>query len=95
MRILEAILAGERDPEALATLCSTRIKALWQTVAKACTATGARSCRLRWPWNSYRFAQAKSPSAMNASANTWHNLKLCRVGHPACELKGELHRTAG
>jgi transposase len=34
-RIIEAILAGERDPERLAPLCSTRIKASRQTVAKS------------------------------------------------------------
>jgi hypothetical protein len=35
LRIIEAILAGERDPEQLAALCSTRIKASHQTVAKS------------------------------------------------------------
>ena len=35
MRILEAILAGERNPEVLAAFCSTRIKASRQTVAKS------------------------------------------------------------
>jgi transposase len=35
LRIIEAILAGERDPERLAPLCSTRIKASRQTVAKS------------------------------------------------------------
>jgi transposase len=35
LRIIEAILAGERDPEQLGALCSTRIKASRQTVAKS------------------------------------------------------------
>ena len=35
LRIIEAILAGERDPEQLASLCSVRIKATRQTVAKS------------------------------------------------------------
>jgi transposase len=35
LRIIEAILAGERDPEQLAALCSTRIKSSHQTVAKS------------------------------------------------------------
>ena len=35
MRILEAILAGEHDPAVLAALCSTRIRASRQTVAKS------------------------------------------------------------
>jgi transposase len=45
MRIVEAILAGERDPAVLAALCSTRIKASHDKPSlRACTATGARSC---------------------------------------------------
>ncbi|MGA7215416.1 MAG: hypothetical protein WBX20_14535 [Terrimicrobiaceae bacterium] len=35
MRILEAILAGERNPEALARFCNTRIRVSRQTVAKS------------------------------------------------------------
>ena len=35
LRILEAIIAGERDPEQLAALCSSRIKASRQTVANS------------------------------------------------------------
>src|SRR6202008_4276088 len=35
LRIIEAILAGQRDPEQLASLCSVRIKATRQTVAKS------------------------------------------------------------
>ena len=35
LRTIEAILAGERNPEQLAALCSTRIKASRQTVAKS------------------------------------------------------------
>jgi hypothetical protein len=35
LRIIEAILAGERNPEQLAALCSSRIKASRQTVAKS------------------------------------------------------------
>ena len=34
LHIVEAIIAGERDPEQLAALCSSRIKASRQTVAK-------------------------------------------------------------
>jgi transposase len=35
LRIIEAIIAGERDPKQLAALCSTRIKASRETVAKS------------------------------------------------------------
>ena len=44
LRIIEAILAGERDPEQLAALCSTRIKASRQTVAKSLHGIGMRLC---------------------------------------------------
>jgi hypothetical protein len=35
LTILEAIIAGQRDPKQLATLCSSRIKASRETVAKS------------------------------------------------------------
>ena len=87
MRILEAILAGERDPEALARLCSSRIKASRQTVAKAGMATGARSCssHCAWPWTPIALLKVKSPSAMNASPTLGTIRRSRRVGHPACE----------
>ncbi|MGB8711446.1 MAG: hypothetical protein WCD39_17040 [Methyloceanibacter sp.] len=61
MRILEAILAGERDPEALARLCSTRIKASRQTVAKSLHGNWREELlfALRVALDSYRFAQSK------------------------------------
>jgi transposase len=61
MRILEAILAGERDSEALATLCSTRIKASRQTVAKSLHGNWREELlfALRVALDSYRFAQSK------------------------------------
>ena len=61
MRILEAILAGERDPAVLATLCSTRIKASRQTVAKSLHGNWREELlfSLRVALDSYRFAQSK------------------------------------
>jgi len=35
LQIIEAIIAGERDPKQLAALCSSRIKASRETVAKS------------------------------------------------------------
>jgi hypothetical protein len=61
MRILEAILAGERNPEVLATLCSTRIKASRQTVAKSLHGNWREELlfSLQVALDSYRFAQNK------------------------------------
>ena len=61
MRILEAILSGEHDPEALARLCSTRIKASRQTVAKSLHGNWREELlfALRVALDSYRFAQSK------------------------------------
>ena len=61
MRILEAILAGEHDPEALARLCSTRIKASRQTAAKSLHGNWREELlfALRVAMDSYRFAQSK------------------------------------
>jgi hypothetical protein len=60
MRILEAILAGERDPKVLVTLCSTRIKARGKSWPKARTATDARRC----------FSPCKWPSILSALLRT-------------------------
>jgi transposase len=43
LQIIEAILAGQRDPEQLAALCSSRIKASRQTVANSLHGN-VRSC---------------------------------------------------
>ena len=68
MHILEAILAGERDPTQLATLCSPRIKASRETVAKSLHGNWHEELlfSLHVALDSYRFAKAKSPSAMHA-----------------------------
>ena len=82
----------------LATLCSTRIKASRQTVAKSLHGN-RREELLFLPTsgvNSYRFAQnnkAKSSSPMHASPNTLRNLKIApRSKHRLASLKSKLHR---
>jgi transposase len=61
LRIIEAILAGERDPEQLAALCSTRIKASRQTVAKSLHGNWDEALLfcLKTALESYRFSQKK------------------------------------
>jgi transposase len=61
LRILDAILAGERDPEQLASLCSTRIKASRQTVAKALHGNWDQALLfcLKTALEIYRFTQNK------------------------------------
>ena len=78
MRILEAILAGERDPAVLATLCSTRIKASRETVAKSLHGNWREELlfSLAWPWTPTALLKAKSPSAMHALLSTSRNLKI-------------------
>ena len=59
--IIEAILAGERDPEQLAALCSTRIKASRQTVAKSLHGNWDEALLfcLKTALDTYRFSQKK------------------------------------
>jgi transposase len=61
LRIIEAILAGERDPEQLAALCSTRIKASRQTVAKSLHGNWDEALLfcLKTALDSFRFSQKK------------------------------------
>ena len=61
LRIIEAILAGERDPEQLAPLCSTRIKASRQTVAKSLHGNWDEALLfcLKTALETYRFSENK------------------------------------
>src|SRR6266478_989460 len=61
LRIIEAILAGERDPEELAALCGTRIKASRQTVAKSWHGNWDEALLfcLQNALETYRFSQLK------------------------------------
>ncbi len=61
LRIIEAILAGERDPEQIAALCGTRIKASRQTVAKSLHGNWDEALLfcLKTALESYRFSENK------------------------------------
>jgi transposase len=98
MRIVEAILAGERDPAVLAALCSTRIKASRQTVAKSLHGNWREELlfSLRVALESYRFAQSKI-----AECDTGITEHLAQfedravLETPPSSLKSELHRICG
>src|SRR5260370_1463390 len=61
LRIIEAIIAGERDPQQLAALSSTRIKASRQTVAKSLHGNWDEALLfcLKAALETYRFNQVK------------------------------------
>jgi transposase len=98
MRIVEAILAGERDPEALAALCSTRIKASRETVAKSLHGNWREELlfSLRVSLDSWRFAQGK---ISECDACIGQHLALfedrATLEKPVTDLKSELHRVCG
>src|SRR6202048_3396667 len=61
LHILEAIIAGERDPKQLAALCSTRIKASRETVAKSLHGSWDEALlfALKAALETFRFSQTK------------------------------------
>jgi len=61
LRITEAIIAGQRDPMQLAALCSTRIKASRETVAKSLHGNWEEALlfALKAALETYRFIQTK------------------------------------
>jgi hypothetical protein len=69
LRIIEAILAGERDPEQLASLCSTRIKASRQMVAKSLHGSWEQALLfcLKTALDTYRFSQANFANSIAPS----------------------------
>src|SRR6201982_3671318 len=61
LQIIEAIIAGERDPKQLAALCSSRIKASRETVAKSLHGSWDEALLfcLKAALETYRFNQVK------------------------------------
>ena len=61
LQIIEAIIAGERDPKQLAALCSSRIKASRETVAKSLHGNWEEALlfALKAALETYRFNQTK------------------------------------
>jgi len=98
MRILEALLAGERNPEVLAAFCGTRIKASRQTVAKSLHGNWREELlfSLRVALESYRFAQSKIAECdERISQHLTQFEDRAVLDTPPSSLKSELHRICG
>src|SRR6267142_3712774 len=98
LRIIEAIIAGERDPEQLAALCSTRIKASRQTVAKSLHGNWDEALLffLKSALETYRFAQAE---IQECDARIQDHLtqfeSRAELTNSPQNLKTQLHRVCG
>jgi hypothetical protein len=78
LRIIEAIITGQRDPMQLAALCSTRIKASRETVAKSLHGNWDEALlfALKAALETYRFSQTKIQECDVASSSIWPNSNL-------------------
>jgi len=98
LRIIEAILAGERDPERLAAFCSTRIKASRQTVAKSLHGNWDEALLfcLKTALETYRFSQKKIEDCDQCIARQLATFES-RASLPDSKqnLQTQLHRVCG
>ena len=98
LNILEAIIAGQRDPKQLAALCSSRIKASRETVAKSLHGNwdDALLFALKVALETYRFSQTK---IQDCDCCIQHHLALfesrAEVTNSPQNLKTQLHRVCG
>ena len=98
LRIIEAILAGERDPEQLAALCSTRIKASRQTVAKSLHGNWDEALLfcLKTALETYRFSQNKIQDCDDCIQQHLAQFESrAQLPHPSQDFKTQLHRVCG
>ena len=98
LHIVEAVIAGERDPEQLASLCSSRIKASRQTVAKSLHGNWDEALlfALEVALKTYRFAQAQ---IQECDARIQDHLtqfeSRAELTNSPQNLKTQLHRVCG
>jgi transposase len=98
LTILEAIIAGQRDPKQLATLCSSRIKASRETVAKSLHGNWDEALlfALKVALETYRFTQTK---IQDCDCCVQHHLaqfeSRAEVINSRQNLKTQLHRVCG
>jgi transposase len=98
LRIVDAILAGERDPEQLASLCSTRIKASRQTVAKALHGNWEEALLfcLKTALEIYRFTQDKIQDCDKCVACQLAAFEIrTAVPNATGNLRRQLHQVCG
>ena len=98
LRIIEAILAGERDPEQLASLCSIRIKASRQTVAKSLHGNWDEALLfcLKTALETYRFSQNKIQACDKCIENQLETFEIrTTLPNSTRNLRTQLHRVCG
>ena len=98
LRIVEAILAGERDPERLASLCSIRIKATRQTVAKSLHGNWDEALLfcLKTALETYRFSQNKIQACDKCIENQLAAFEIRRaLPNATHNLRTQLHQVCG
>jgi transposase len=98
LRIIEAILAGERNPEQLAALCSTRIKASRQTVAKSLHGNWNEALLfcLKTALETYRFSENKIQQCDHCIERQLATFEI-RIPLPNARqsLRTQLHQVCG
>ena len=98
LRIIEAILAGERNPEQLAALCSTRIKASRQTVAKSLHGNWDEALLfcLKTALETYRFSENKIQDCDHCIERQLATFEI-RIPLPNARqsLRTQLHQVCG
>ena len=98
LHIIEAIIAGERDPKQLAALCSSRIKASRETVAKSLHGNwdSALLFALKVALETYRFSQIKIQDCDGCIEHHLAQLESrAEVINSRQNLKTQLHRVCG
>jgi transposase len=98
LRIIEAILAGERDPEQLASLCSIRIKATRQTVAKSLHGNwdDALLFCLKTALETYRFNQNQIQDCDKCIERQLAAFEIrAALPNSRANLRTQLHRVCG
>ena len=98
LRIMEAILTGERDPEQLASLCSIRIKASRQTVAKSLHGNWDEALLfcLNTALETYRFSQNKIQACDKCIENQLAAFEIRRaLPNATHNLRTQLHQVCG
>jgi transposase len=98
LRIIEAIIAGQRDPNQLAALCNSRIKASRETVAKSLHGNWDKALlfALKVALDSYRFNQTKIQECDNCIEHQLAQFESrAELTNSAQTLASQLHRVCG
>jgi transposase len=98
LRIVQSIIAGERDPKQLAALCSSRIKASRETVTKSLHGNWDQALLhcLKSALESYEFIQRQIQECDLCVHRQLTQLdSRAPLPKPAVTLKAQLHRVCG